>query len=1241
MSADLKRKRAKEPTERNEKRRHVSPDTQLSDADMLDEDRINGENQSEDENENDDDEDSEENEQWTGIGGEDSGREETNAGDAEHHTGTQPKKPPKGEELRDIRDATELYRSTSFKLQIDALLPNVRPKYQRSAPLDKFLLSLHNHLAALPPIAPQHPLAASRDLLKKGIAVPYALPLPTEETNWKVAFEKPREILLVGSWALKTAVKAKDQHKYGIDVAVAMPESLFQEKDHLHGRFFHKRAFYLAVIAASLTDKKCSMNVDVLYESVSGDPRLTTLILRPKQDGSSTDFTKLNAQVRIIPALASLSPIPLSRLAPSRSNLRTSSAPDAHPETPTPLYNTALLLAATYKPHLLAAHALREAVPAFGDALALLRVWAHQRGYSAGDRLCVRGFEGRGPWWAALLELLVSGEEPLGVGASFGKAATKRKPLGKGLSSYQLFKAALDFLAKHDFSREPIFVRAKDGHRLSPQDYNSHEAVFVDSSSLVNLLAGVPLCSLEMLKYDAQLTLDLLDSSSISDDPFHSVFLKEQRDTPTRFDIIARVDLSSAKLRKPAPHVVLEHGSAYNALIATLISLLRQSLGNRARAIAVLHPSSQPRPASQAHPYNPSIIYIGVILDTEHAFRLVDHGPAAAEQDSEMAKRFRELWGDKAELRRFKDGSIVESVVWAVNHSDERAHIPSFIMRHILHRHCDISDEAVHTWQSQFDSVLRLPESVATLYRTADAATGFKAAMTAFDNLVGAMKALDEELPLAILNVSPIAESLRYTSVFSPVSMPETIVSVLPQCARYLAPMEIIIEFEKSGRWPDDLRAIQKIKLAFFERLASALMTSQKSLKASVVTGDGVSLSEIQDQASLEVITADGWAFRARIWHDREAVLLERIIDDKPHVPKHLKRKTGVDAKERQAALEARNIYHRRFIHAPRHHRAIAALCHRFTSFSGTVRLVKRWLASHWLLCGHVSEEVAELLCASVFLRHGTSWSAETANTRAGVPGSKERGFGLVVELLKDWEWSKGLFVPLYGSTEDAGSSGNSAVTITAGTRAGVWAVATEYDPDGHMWTSIGPDAIVARRVRAVAKATWDCLRGIETHKFDVLTLFAHPVEHYDFIIDLDPAILPRYVQSVAVDQGIWAKKGKYANIQSTEYQHRPLLPGFDPAQFLYNDLRRVYKDTFVIFHDSFGGARFGAVWDPSLKPHRPFRVLGGFSSMPLCKANEKLKEKDKSIVALNENSVLSEIERMGAGLITRIVLQE
>ena len=107
--------------------------------------------------------------------------------------------------------------------QIDALLPNVRPKYHLSQPLDAFLLSLHKLLMELPSIPPQHPLHASRSLSKQNVAVPYIRPLPTEDTNWKVAFDAPTDIVLAGSWATKTAVKAKDSVRYQIDVAVAMP----------------------------------------------------------------------------------------------------------------------------------------------------------------------------------------------------------------------------------------------------------------------------------------------------------------------------------------------------------------------------------------------------------------------------------------------------------------------------------------------------------------------------------------------------------------------------------------------------------------------------------------------------------------------------------------------------------------------------------------------------------------------------------------------------------------------------------------------------------------------------------------------------------------------------------------------------------------------------------------------------------------------------------------------------------
>lgn len=161
-------------------------------------------------------------------------------------------------------------------------------------------------------------------------------------------------------------------------------------------------------------------------------------------DGSPTDFTKLNAKVCILAVLSPDSPILLSRLSPTHSNLRINANTEersVHP--PSPLYNTALLKTFTPKCHLLATHELQNDCPAFSDALTLLRIWANQRGYGEGTRLCVRGFEGAGPWWSSVLALLLHGEEAIPSEAN----VKKRRSIGKGLSSYQLFKAALEFFS--------------------------------------------------------------------------------------------------------------------------------------------------------------------------------------------------------------------------------------------------------------------------------------------------------------------------------------------------------------------------------------------------------------------------------------------------------------------------------------------------------------------------------------------------------------------------------------------------------------------------------------------------------------------------------------------------------------------------------------------------------------------------------------------------------------------------
>ena len=467
---------------------------------------------------------------------------------------------------------------------------------------------------------------------------------------------------------------------------------------------------------------------------------------------------------------------------------------------------------------------------------------------------------------------------------------------------------------------------------------------------------------------------------------------------------------------------------------------------------------------------------------------MVDHGPAVDSDDQSALQAFRELWGDKSELRRFKDGRIMESVVWEVTTADERAHVPALVVRHLLKRHFNIQDDEVETWQTSFDSLLRLPQSVSREYMALGIPTGFKGALTAFDNLVKAIKALDEDLPLALLTVSPISEMLRYTSVFSPVPLPSSIAQLLPPNARYLEPIEIVLEFEKSSRWPDDLRAVQTIKLAFFDKIASALMESVPGLSARVVISDGMHDSPIMDKACLEMISPEGWAFAARIWHDREVNLLDQVIKGKadtlPHIITKAEKKKSAEHYE---ALEAKEVYMRRFIHAPRHHRAIATLAHHYSAFPGTVRLVKRWLAAHWILHAHISEELVELICASFFVNgvRTVTADADTDDTiHHLVPTSKERGFACVIQFLKEWKWEEGLFVPLYGA--DAAFSDNTPASASKPGAASAWKVTTELDKEGHVWTYQGPDLVVAHRVRALANATWKCLQGLEAGQLNV-----------------------------------------------------------------------------------------------------------------------------------------------------------
>jgi U3 small nucleolar RNA-associated protein 22 len=66
-----------------------------------------------------------------------------------------------------------------------------------------------------------------------------------------------------------------------VDMVVVMPTSIFQEKDNLNYRYFYKRAYYLAYIAAEIQESVMK-EFKLRFEYLNGNILLPILIATPK-----------------------------------------------------------------------------------------------------------------------------------------------------------------------------------------------------------------------------------------------------------------------------------------------------------------------------------------------------------------------------------------------------------------------------------------------------------------------------------------------------------------------------------------------------------------------------------------------------------------------------------------------------------------------------------------------------------------------------------------------------------------------------------------------------------------------------------------------------------------------------------------------------------------------------------------------------------------------------------------------
>ncbi|KAI9164211.1 U3 snoRNP protein [Blastocladiella emersonii ATCC 22665] len=676
--------------------------------------------------------------------------------------------------IRDLNiNAHDLMQlDTAMDLQTESLLEEVSVKVP--ARVRETLMAIKSALEGAPATGSLAHDAALKHLAKRGVAWPWAIDLGREAIQYKFGYAAPERVDVVGSFLIGGTNKGalvKRRGGFNVDVAVQMPSDLFQPKDHLNYRYFHKRAFYLAHAASIL--KAAGLRVEFAYDrNDTRRPMLAVTVPLAKKLGGP-------AVVHVRPTVAA-TVFNADKLAPGRNNVRPAAdAPAMDPLPATPAYNAALLSDMHQLSHLHTLHKAAGVVGSLPEALKLIKVWCEQRALNA---------------WAFPLSYLAA-------------ALALKNQVGRDLKAIQVFRLVMFYLANHDFAAPLMML----GDHADPDAFSVSEVAMVDQDG-VNLTTWAGRSDATRLQLEATKAATLATAGEAG-----ALFLTPKIAPQSTFDHLVRIPLPATAPAFYNPRVRLDDPSLAHFLSLAVPRLLARALTTRVKLIAhVGDPSAFPTatwsvdaeaPGSATATPGDALTFGLVFHPTEYA-RAVDIGPSP--QDEAAALAFRRLWGAKAELRRFPDGSILESVAWGAKTAPTK--IVAAAIDHVVARHMGVTSGVAHHGQHPLHKLLRGVE------RASAAGTATTVSVDeAFRELAALITGLDE-MPLPVAAVLPLSPELTRTAV-----------------AAHRHRATFAVELEASGKWPTEPEALYHMTLLFLAQYATQLETKH-GLKATVVT---------------------------------------------------------------------------------------------------------------------------------------------------------------------------------------------------------------------------------------------------------------------------------------------------------------------------------------------------------------------------------------------------------------------
>ncbi|XP_050228407.1 uncharacterized protein LOC126677694 [Mercurialis annua] len=933
-------------------------------------------------------------------------------------------------------------------------------------------------------------------------------------------FKKPKSIEIGGSYSMQCVAKPS----INVDVFVQMPKECFHEKDYLNHRYHAKRFLYLSIIKKYLSSSPSFHKVE--WSFLNFEARKPVLLVHPaKKLVEVPGFF-----VRIIPTAKLL--LNVSKLDLKRNNIRALNQEGSLP-LPTPSYNSSILEdmymeddTDFLKKVFLEWKELRE-------ALILLKVWARQRS-SIYAHDCLNGF-----LLAAILSYL----------ATAAKVNKSMKPL-------QIIRVTMDFIAHSKLWSQGVYFQQKQEVKVSKEEKmlykESFPIVLCNSYGRLNLAFRMKSSTFLELQDEAALLLKCLAKSG--DGAFEEIFMTKidfcsKYDYCIRLNLKGNVDVHSLGFCLDEECWRLYEQRVYN--------ILCQGLNDRAKFIRVIwrniYPECSVENGLSALDKEPMLIGIS-LSSLDKALRVVDIGPDA--ENKEEALKFRKFWGERAELRRFRDGKIAESTVWEIEQGAKHL-ILKRIVEYVFLRHLSLPETNVLQVVDQLDFSL--------LHGSEDPMSFSSSLLAAFEVLSKRLHLL-EDIPLKISSVQPLDPAFRFTSVFPP--KPHPLASdkdYVPRSHKLLSsciqPLEVMIQLEGSGNWPMDKVAIEKTKSAFLLKIGESLQNNC-----------GMTCTATEDDVDIFV---SGYAFRLKILHERGLSLVKKEIGNH---------------KVKQVPLVDKKLFVR-----SQHSSIVNGLQGLYPMYGPVVRLAKRWVASH-LFSACLVEEAVELLVAYLFVKP-LPFTA---------PCSRITGFLRFLRLLAEYDWTfSPLIVDLNNDLSpndmkeiyDNFSLSRKSYEENMKNISTSMFLATSYDKDSDAWTGTAPNILELKRLVAYARSSSNLLTRLiledQTDSYSWECLYRTPLNNYDAVIFLHGDRLPypqRLLFPSKPNKGTLVAHGNATKTfqpfmlssdlrGSLEKLKDKLMVDFDPLRCYIADIQKEFEE-LKLWYDSLGGDVIGLTWD-------------------------------------------------------------